>query len=167
MPPTCAGCGAGVPAGAKFCPECGEGLGTGSPDRELRELRARVEALETWSEQARQDRERLAQTVKTAMRMLDNVIDIVAIELLAAAQGVEFHHPKTSSPAIVEVIAALRTAAGVERIEYAGSLRRFRETIGDIDILTSTSKPADLAEAFRTMDGVEKVINGINLKFDG
>lgn len=40
--------------------------------------------------------------------MLDNVADIVAIELLAAAQGIGFHKPKKSSPAIEEVIAALR-----------------------------------------------------------
>ena len=30
--------------------------------------------------------------------MLDNTADIVAIELLAAAQGIEFHRPKKSSP---------------------------------------------------------------------
>jgi histidine ammonia-lyase len=41
-------------------------------------------------------------------QMLDNVANIVAIELLAAAQGVEFHHPQKSSPAIEEVIGALR-----------------------------------------------------------
>ena len=40
--------------------------------------------------------------------MLDNVADIIAIELLAAAQGVEFHRPTESSPAIEEVIVALR-----------------------------------------------------------
>jgi len=40
--------------------------------------------------------------------MLDNVSNIVAIELLAAAQGVEFHHPQTSSPVIEQVIASLR-----------------------------------------------------------
>jgi histidine ammonia-lyase len=40
--------------------------------------------------------------------MLDNVADIIAIELLAAAQGIEFHRPTESSPAIEEVIAALR-----------------------------------------------------------
>ena len=40
--------------------------------------------------------------------MLDNVCNIVAIELLAAAQGVEFHRPETSSPAIERVISALR-----------------------------------------------------------
>jgi histidine ammonia-lyase len=40
--------------------------------------------------------------------MLDNVANIVAIELLAAAQGISFHRPQTSSSAIEEVIAALR-----------------------------------------------------------
>ena len=40
--------------------------------------------------------------------MLDNVRHIVAIELLAAAQGIEFHHPERSSPALENVVAALR-----------------------------------------------------------
>jgi len=40
--------------------------------------------------------------------MLDNVANIVAIELLAAAQGVEFHHPQKSSPTIEKVISLLR-----------------------------------------------------------
>jgi histidine ammonia-lyase len=40
--------------------------------------------------------------------MLDNVSNIVAIELLAAAQGVEFHHPQKSSPAIEQVVTSLR-----------------------------------------------------------
>jgi histidine ammonia-lyase len=41
--------------------------------------------------------------------MIDNVANIIAIELLAAAQGIEFHRPKTSSSIIEEVIAKLRT----------------------------------------------------------
>lgn len=40
--------------------------------------------------------------------MIDNVENIVAIELLAAAQGIEFHRPKKSSPAIEKMIATLR-----------------------------------------------------------
>jgi histidine ammonia-lyase len=40
--------------------------------------------------------------------MIDNVADIIAIELLAAAQGVEFHRPGKSSPVIETVIAELR-----------------------------------------------------------
>ena len=40
--------------------------------------------------------------------MIDNVANIIAIELLAAAQGIEFHRPSKSSPVIEEVIADLR-----------------------------------------------------------
>jgi len=40
--------------------------------------------------------------------MLDNVDYIVAIELLAAVQGVEFHHPKKSSGALESVISTVR-----------------------------------------------------------
>ncbi len=40
--------------------------------------------------------------------MLDNVANIIAIELLAAAQGIDFHHPKKSSEIIENAIAGLR-----------------------------------------------------------
>lgn len=40
--------------------------------------------------------------------MLDNTANIVAIELLAAAQGVEFHHPQKSSPVLEKVLTSLR-----------------------------------------------------------
>jgi histidine ammonia-lyase len=65
--------------------------------------------------------------------MLDNVIDIIAIELLAAAQGVEFHHPKTSSPAIDEVVAALReiSPAYEEDRSLSSDIRRVAATIDD------------------------------------
>lgn len=40
--------------------------------------------------------------------MLDNVAFIVAIELLAAAQGIEFHHPQQSSKILEAIVAMLR-----------------------------------------------------------
>ena len=40
--------------------------------------------------------------------MLDNVENIVAIELLAATQGIEFHRPKKSSEPLEKVISVLR-----------------------------------------------------------
>jgi len=43
--------------------------------------------------------------------MLDNVTNIVAIEMLAAAQGIEFHHPQKSSNALEEAIAAVRAVS--------------------------------------------------------
>ena len=43
--------------------------------------------------------------------MLDNVANIVAIELLAATQGIEFHHPRRSSAALERVIDKIRTVS--------------------------------------------------------
>ena len=40
--------------------------------------------------------------------MLDNTANVIAIELLAAAQGIEFHRPSTSSTMIEELIVSLR-----------------------------------------------------------
>ena len=40
--------------------------------------------------------------------MLENVANIVAIELLAATQGIGFHHPKQSSPKLQNVIERIR-----------------------------------------------------------
>jgi histidine ammonia-lyase len=40
--------------------------------------------------------------------MLDNVAHIVAVELLAAAQGIEFHHPQQSSAMLERVIERIR-----------------------------------------------------------
>ncbi len=63
--------------------------------------------------------------------MLDNVADIVAIELLAAAQGIEFHRPTTSSPAIEDVMSAIRELSPVyeEDRSLSPDIRRVAATI--------------------------------------
>ena len=43
--------------------------------------------------------------------MLDNTAHIVAIELLAAAQGIEFLRPLTSSPAMEGVLRLVRSVS--------------------------------------------------------
>jgi len=45
----------------------------------------------------------------------------------------------------------------VEQISIAGSVRRRKETIGDVDILAVSKKPAEVMDFFVKMDGVEKV----------
>lgn len=65
--------------------------------------------------------------------MLDNVNHIVAIELLAAAQGVEFHRPKKTSAALESVIVTLRDVSprytddrglSVDIVQVAGLINR-------------------------------------------
>ncbi len=65
--------------------------------------------------------------------MLDNVANIVAIELLAAAQGIEFHRPKKSSPAIERSIASLRkiSPSYVEDRALSGDIESIASMIDD------------------------------------
>ena len=49
-----------------------------------------------------------AHGARRLMAMVDNASPIVGIELLAAAQGCDFHRPLASSPALEAVRAALR-----------------------------------------------------------
>jgi DNA polymerase (family 10) len=46
----------------------------------------------------------------------------------------------------------------VEKVEFAGSLRRGRETIGDLDFLATTADPEALRQAFTTLPAVTQVL---------
>jgi DNA polymerase (family 10) len=54
------------------------------------------------------------------------------------------------------IVAALRPLA--ERVEYAGSLRRMRETIGDVDILATAEGDGDAARIMTEFSGTDEVI---------
>jgi len=56
-----------------------------------------------------------------------------------------------------EIAGALQQDAKAHRCVIAGSLRRWRETIGDIDILCTTSDPAGTMDFFTSMNAVEHV----------
>jgi DNA polymerase (family 10) len=51
----------------------------------------------------------------------------------------------------------LRGHPEVIRCSAAGSLRRFKEVIGDIDLLASSKKPADVIDSFVSQPGILKV----------
>src|SRR5580704_12618909 len=52
----------------------------------------------------------------------------------------------------------LREHPAVIRCSSAGSLRRFKEVIGDIDLLASSKKPAEVIEFFVSQPGIVKVL---------
>ncbi|HYW68652.1 MAG TPA: DNA polymerase/3'-5' exonuclease PolX, partial [bacterium] len=64
----------------------------------------------------------------------------------------------TVLPAALTTVAELRHATGIDEIEVAGSIRRWRETIGDIDILALSSKPEPVIEAFTSLSRVSEVL---------
>lgn len=61
-------------------------------------------------------------------------------------------------PVAEEVVRLLRPHPAVEAIEPAGSLRRMKETIGDIDILVASRQPEEVAREFTRLPIVREVL---------
>jgi len=61
-------------------------------------------------------------------------------------------------PIIEEIIAALRSVPGVKNLTPAGSLRRFQETVGDIDLMGTVDEPKELIDAFVALPLVRQVL---------
>ena len=61
-------------------------------------------------------------------------------------------------PAAEEVVGLLRDHSAVRSIDVAGSLRRLKETIGDIDILVASDHPSEVMDAFTTLPVVKEVL---------
>ncbi len=57
-----------------------------------------------------------------------------------------------------EILAELNALRQVRRADYAGSLRRMCETIGDIDLLVASRKPGPVMNAFTSMPYVQRVL---------
>jgi DNA polymerase (family 10) len=57
-----------------------------------------------------------------------------------------------------EVIAGLSAVPGCRRVAYAGSLRRMRETIGDVDVLAAATDADPVMAAFTELPLVAEVI---------
>ena len=56
------------------------------------------------------------------------------------------------------IVTELKKLDAVLKITIAGSLRRMRETIGDIDILVVSNSPRAVMDAFTSLDGVEDIV---------
>lgn len=56
------------------------------------------------------------------------------------------------------IVKSLENLDAVERIAFAGSIRRMRETIGDIDILVASENPSRVMSAFKALDGITEII---------
>ena len=57
-----------------------------------------------------------------------------------------------------EIVSVLKSLKEVERVSVAGSTRRMKETIGDIDILATTKEPAKVIDFFTKMPNTADVL---------
>ena len=61
-------------------------------------------------------------------------------------------------PEVEELLAAIKKIPKVERAEVAGSYRRRKETVGDVDILVVAKDPPKIAEAVSKLPLVKEVV---------
>jgi len=75
------------------------------------------------------------------------------------AEGAATRTPiSVALPLATRMVERLRAVPGVTHAEICGSLRRFAETIGDVDLVVAASDPAPVMEAFVSQNVVERVL---------
>jgi DNA polymerase (family X) len=62
------------------------------------------------------------------------------------------------APLAAALAGALRALPGAERVEAAGSFRRGRPTVGDLDLLVATTRPVEVLAAVAALPQVERVL---------
>ena len=87
---------------------------------------------------------------KTATNLLDSI--------QRRATYSKLHRLGTALPAAQALLNHLRECPSVSQAEIAGSLRRGKEIVKDLDLISSSNKPKEVMKAFISAPNVEKVI---------
>ena len=87
---------------------------------------------------------------KTATNLLDSI--------QRRATYSKLHRLGTALPAAQALLTHLRECPSVNQAEIAGSLRRGKEIVKDLDLIASSNKPKEVMKAFISAPNVEKVI---------
>ena len=97
-----------------------------------------------------------------ALRSLKGMSTKTEEQVLAGIEALENRQERMrlgQAEAIVEtLLAELADVPGLRSIQPAGSYRRRRETIGDLDLLAETDRPAELVERFISLGSVDTVL---------
>lgn len=97
-------------------------------------------------------------TILTVPRMGEKTVQNIA-EALEFTEKSGSRTPLGLAMPIAEaIVERLAKVKGVERVQFAGSLRRGKDTIGDIDIIAACDDGEHARAAFTTMPGVTKIV---------
>src|SRR5208337_810264 len=75
-----------------------------------------------------------------------------------AAEGAKRMQYAEAARTAEELLAHLRKSPGAPQVEIAGSFRRKRDTVGDLDVLAASSRPERVVERFVSFAGVQQVL---------
>ena len=79
---------------------------------------------------------------------------LAGLAVAAASESATASRPAALRPFAERIVAELSALPEVDQCEIAGSLRRFTETVKDVDLVVATPVPAAVAEAFAGADWV-------------
>jgi len=96
----------------------------------------------------------LAQLPGMGQKKVGNILK--GIELYERAQ--ERISIGVALPLVEELIGELKARTKIEKIQVAGSTRRMKETVGDIDILVETEHGADVIQTFVHLPQVTRIL---------
>jgi DNA polymerase (family 10) len=74
------------------------------------------------------------------------LLDTLATEKKKTKQRLHLHHAWNTAERVIEY---LKVIDGVKDVSVAGELRRWKETVGSIDIVASTEAPERLLKKFQ------------------
>jgi DNA polymerase (family X) len=108
--------------------------------------------------------EQLEQAIKDGrVATLERMGEKTAANILHAIEAFRRKDRRTplgeALPAVEEVIAALSKVPGVRNLTAAGSLRRFKETVGDIDLMGTADDPEMVIQVFVKLPQVRQVLS--------
>lgn len=103
---------------------------------------------------AKLDSPELAALPRMGQKTIDNLKKAIAF----SEQAQERVPIGIALPLAEELLEELRQVPGVQRVDYAGSLRRGRETIGDLDFLVACDDPEAVRQRFVTLPAVTQVL---------
>ena len=98
-------------------------------------------------------------TILTLPRMGEKSVEKIKKSMAFAAEGNRRLELGVAMPLAELIVAEVEKWPGVERAAFAGSLRRGKDTIGDIDILVATSDVPGASERFTKLPGVVDVLS--------
>lgn len=91
-------------------------------------------------------------------RMGAKSVEKIKESIAIVEEGAQRLHLGLAAPIAERVVERMRGVHGVQQAAYAGSLRRGKETVGDLDVLVSTTDAAAAARAFIEMPGIRQVL---------
>ena len=97
-------------------------------------------------------------SILTLPRMGEKTVENIRAAIAFIATAADRTPLGKVHPIAQTIVERMKSAPGATQVEFAGSLRRGRETIGDIDILIATDDPEGAREAFVTMPEVTQVL---------